>query len=103
MEADARILDQDPANLKVLVEYGPVEPWLKKHDPGLLSDLQSEINGIQDVTHHDPPTATDSGLEAFADAQKLLRSGGPASAVDRIHTGLHDFSGQLAMNKNPLS
>lgn len=91
MEAVARMLDQDPANLKILVEYGPVEQWLKKHEPGVLSDLQSEVRGIEDVTHHDPHTATDTGLEALADAQELLRSRGPASAVDRIHTGLHDF------------
>jgi hypothetical protein len=28
---------------------------------------------------------------ALADAQALLRDRGPTSAVDRVHTGLHDF------------
>jgi hypothetical protein len=44
MDAVARILDQDPANLKILVEYEPIVKWLKKHEPGALSELQAEVS-----------------------------------------------------------
>jgi len=91
MDAVARILDQDSANLKILVQYEPIVKWLKEHEPGALSELQAEVSGFGDVPHVDPHTATDAGLLALADAQELLRSRGPVSAIDRIHTGLHDF------------
>jgi hypothetical protein len=90
MDTVAHILDNDPSNLKQLIEYKPIADWLRDHEPGILVDLESEVTGIEvpDVT---PKTATDSGLAALADAQALIRDRGPTSAVDRVHTGLHDF------------
>lgn len=44
-----------------------------------------------EVPHIAPRTSSDTGLAALADAQMLLRTRGATSAVDRVHTGLHDF------------
>ena len=38
-----------------------------------------------------PRGASKSALAALADAQALLQSRGPASAVDRVHTGIHGY------------
>ena len=37
------------------------------------------------------PTGSEAALLALADAQALLETRGPTSAVDRVHTGLHGF------------
>lgn len=102
MDAVAHIHDRDPSNLKILVEYEPISEWLNKNDPGAFAELKAEISGIEDVPHVDPHTATDTGLQALADAQALLRERGPTSAVDRVHTGLHDFL-RAACNEKGIS
>jgi hypothetical protein len=91
MDAVAHILDHDPENLKHLIEYRPIADWLNRHEPATFLQLQSEITGIEDVPEIVPERVTDAGLAALADAQELLRTRGPTSAVDRVHTGLQDF------------
>lgn len=91
MDAVAHILDHDPENLKHLVEYRPIADWLDRNEPGTFMQLQSEVRGIEDVPEVVPERVTDAGLAALADAQELLRTRGPTSAVDRVHTGLQDF------------
>lgn len=89
LDAVAHMLDKDPANLKLLFEYEPINAWLRDGEPGNFEELRSEVLGIEvpDVL----PKSTESGLAALADAQTLLRDRGPTSAVDRVHTGLHGF------------
>lgn len=89
LDAVARILDTDDANLRKLVEYEPISSWLKANDPGGLQALQADVYGM--VVPEVVPTASQVALEALTDAQALLESRGPASAVDRVHTGLHGF------------
>ncbi len=89
--AVAHILDGDPQNLRQVVDYDPIASWLKQHDPGGLSQLQAEAHGFDAPDPPPPATSTDAGLAALADAQALLRTRGPTSAVDRVHTGLHAF------------
>ena len=90
MDAVAHILDRDSGNLRKLLEYEPIEKWLRKNEPGFYAELQSEVSGTE-VPEVLPKSSTDSGLAALADAQALLRERGPMSAVDRVHTGLHAF------------
>jgi hypothetical protein len=90
MAATAHILDKDRENLKILVDYKPITDWLKENDSGNFESLYSEVHGL-DVPEVIPRVSTDSGLAALSDAQELLRSRGPTSAVDRLHTGLQAF------------
>jgi hypothetical protein len=89
LDAVARILDTNDANLKQLVEYEPIATWLSTHDPGALHSLQSEVHGVS--VPEVLPTGSEAALLALADAQALLETRGPTSAVDRVHTGLHGF------------
>lgn len=90
IDAIAHILDKDEENLRRLVEYEPIASWLKRHDRSGLEELLSDVAGGE-VAEILPRSATESGIAALADAQALLRSRGPTSAVDRVHTGLHGF------------
>ncbi len=89
IDAVARMLDSDEANLKRLVEYEPIGSWLATNDPGALQSLQAAIYGM--AVPAVMPTGSQAALAALADAQTLLESRGPTSAVDRVHTGLHGF------------
>lgn len=90
LDAVKHILEKDPQNLSKLVEYEPISNWLRNNERGAYDELYSEISGM-DVPDIEPSTSTDAGLAALADAQALLRTRGPTSAVDRVHTGLHAF------------
>jgi hypothetical protein len=89
LDAVAHILDKDDANLRKLVEYEPISSWLKGNDAGGLQALQSDVYGM--AVPEVVPTGSQAALSALADAQALLESRGPTSAVDRVHTGLHGF------------
>jgi hypothetical protein len=89
-EAVSHILDKHPDNLKRLLEYSPIADWLKQNEAGAYQELSAEVFGTE-VPHVLPISSTDSALAALADAQTLLRTRGPTSAVDRVHTGLHGF------------
>jgi AbiJ N-terminal domain 5/Abortive infection C-terminus len=90
IEAVNYILSKNKDNLRLLVEYAPITEWLRKNDGGSYHELGAEVSGME-VQHFEPQTTTDSGHQALADAQALLHTRGPGSAVDRIHTGLHAF------------
>ena len=89
-DAIAYILHTDDANLKRLVEYEPIATWLKTHEPGQYQALLAEVQGLS-VPEVIPTGASEAALAALADAQVLLDTRGPTSAVDRVHTGLHGF------------
>ena len=90
LDAVKHILEKDAQNLAKLLEYEPISNWLRKNERDAYDKLHSEISGM-DVPDIEPNTSTDAGLAALADAQALLRTRGPTSAVDRVHTGLHAF------------
>lgn len=89
LDAVARMLDLDDANLKRLVEYEPIASWLNANDPGALQSLQADVYGM--AVPAVVPTGSQAAIAALADAQALLESRGPTSAVDRVHTGVHGF------------
>ncbi len=84
------ILKRHPANLARLLEYGPITRWLAENDRESLARLRTEVAGI-------PPavsglvTSSQVALGALAEAQSLLNTRGPASAIGRVHAGLHEF------------
>lgn len=89
-EAVKYILEEDPENVRYLATYEPITAWLKENDRASYAELTEEIGA--DPSDEAPlATTTDAGLAALADAQALLRSRGPTSAVDRVHTGFHAF------------
>ena len=101
IEATARILDSGDGNLRTLVEYEPISSWLKANDPGGFQQLQADAYGM--AVPEVVPSGSQAALAALADAQALLQSRGPTSAVDRVHTGLHAFlKGACAEAKIPF-
>lgn len=89
LDAVGQMLSKDPRNLRRLVEYDPISRWLREHDRSALEGLQADAYGM--TVPEIIPTGSEAAMQALADAQALLESRGPASAVDRVHTGLHGF------------
>lgn len=89
IDAVARMLDTDNDNLKRLLEYEPLVSWLAVTDISGLQALQADAYGM--AVPEVIPSGSQAVLAALADAQVLLESRGPTSAVDRVHTGLHGF------------
>ena len=56
-----------------------------------ILSLADELDGGPSVANPSPVAASESVARALADAETLLRSSGPSSAVDRIHTALHGY------------
>lgn len=89
LNAVAHMIDKDPANLRILAQYASISTWLSDNDPGAYQSLQAQVFGT--TVAHVEPTGSAAALHAMADAQVLLESRGPASAVDRVHTAIHGF------------
>lgn len=89
-DAVKHILTKDQTNIAVLLEYETISRWLDEHDPRGKHDLLELAFG-HEVAYVAPTVKTNAGLAALADAQALLRTRGPSSAVDRVHTGMHAF------------
>ena len=89
-DAVAHILNKQPENFRKLLEYQPIADWLRQNDAGAYHELSAEAFGTE-VPDVIPRSSTESGFAALADAQSLLRTRGPTSAVDRVHTALHAF------------
>lgn len=89
LDAVKRILEADGANLAKLVRYEAISDWLRVNDPGALQALEADAFGM--IVAPVLPEGQRAAIAALADAQALLESRGPTSAVDRVHTGLHGF------------
>ena len=89
-QTTAYILDNNSANLRILIDYDPIERWLRQNKPAEYELLISETHGFE-IAESTPSTSNETVHEALADAQALLRTRGPASAVDRVHTALHAY------------
>lgn len=90
MDAVAHMLDRDSANLKHLVDYEPIATWLRTNNAPAHAALVGQTRSLE-VPEIVPASASAGALAALADAQALLETRGPTSAVDRVHTGLHGF------------
>ncbi len=89
LDAIEYILELDPANLDAFIENPLISEWIGQHDPSVLAF----IGGAKQPAVVLPPLAvTSDALErALRDAEVLINSAGPSSAVDRVHTALHAF------------
>jgi len=89
LDAIEHILEEDPANLDALLENALVADWLSRNDPTVLAALDGSAPAVQ------LPALTltsDAVARALSDAEVLINStGGPSSAVDRVHTALHGY------------
>jgi hypothetical protein len=88
LDVVGHILNKDE-NLRRLIEYDPIVRWLNKYEQPALKALQAIVCGV--AVPEILPTVSEAALLALVDAQALLTSRSPLSAVDRVHTGLHGF------------
>ena len=88
LDAIEHILEHDPANLDALIENPKVHDWLSSYKPDALTDIGEPTAPIAQ-----PPLAVSSAAvdQALKDAEVLIATSGPSSAVDRIHTALHGY------------
>lgn len=90
LDAIEHILEDDPANLDVLLDHSSIVDWLKKNDGAVFAHI---TDGGQPAAVPLPPLkVTSKAVEtALSDAEVLISSKGPSSAVDRVHTALHGY------------
>lgn len=88
LDAVEHILEHDPGNLDVLIEHAKIHTWLLKENPGVLTDIGEPAAPIPQ-----PALAVSSATvdRALRDAEVLIGTTGPTSAVDRLHTALHGY------------
>jgi hypothetical protein len=79
----------DPANFDVLLSNPLIAEWITKNDPGALA----LVGGAVPAPVALPTLAVTSEAvgRALRDAEVLINSTGPSSAVDRVHTALHAY------------
>ncbi|MGX6570576.1 abortive infection family protein [Cupriavidus necator] len=84
------LFDDYAKALKALLTDASLHNTLKREDPDLYAIVTDE-----EVPHVPAKKPRRSKLEvvrkALHDAETLLASGGPTSAVDRVHTALHGY------------
>lgn len=105
LDAIEHILEEDPSNLDALLENDKISARLKDNHP----DVLALVVGIAPAPVAQPPLkiSTQAVETALADAEALIKTQGPASAVDRVHTALHGFflavcdAHAIAYNPNP--
>jgi hypothetical protein len=80
----------DPAALQLLAEHPKIRTRLEDDAPEILAWAGLAVDHVVSAT----PPALSSGdvvVRALADADQLLRTSGPVSAIDRLHTALHGY------------
>lgn len=76
-----------------MIERFPVGegPETRKAAHEEVVQIIRRLEGIALVPSHTPRIASAVVVRAIADAENLLRTSGPTSAVDRVHTSLHGY------------
>jgi len=89
LDAIEYILQIDPSNLDVLLSNPLIAEWISKNEPGTFA----LVGGVVPAPVSLPPLAVTSGAveRALRDAEVLISSTGPSSAIDRVHTALHAY------------
>jgi len=83
------IYDSDDENIDKLLKNTKVERWIKSNKPDIYIEFyDSEFVPAFKQKSLSPSEIVEKALE---DAQVLLTSNGPVSAVDRVHTALHGY------------
>lgn len=84
------IVAADSENLGILLKDRQIRDWLQNNRPELFMKFVMESPAGAVTT----PTLRVNSLtvkRAISDAEKLIRTSGPTSSVDRIHTALHGY------------
>jgi hypothetical protein len=81
---------RNSSSLEVLLSKDQIQRHLQKHAPEIYSTY---VDATAPVTDFVPRALSpkDAVLGALKDSQVLLKSGGPARAIDRVHTALHGY------------
>ena len=83
------IYDSDDENVNTLLENKKIKKWIKSNKPAIYKEFYDNTF-VQEFKQKSmsPSEIVEKALE---DAQVLLVSSGPVSAVDRVHTALHGY------------
>lgn len=83
------IYDSDDENIEKLLRNSKIEKWIKSNKP----DIYKEYFDNTYVPSFKQRNLSPSEIveKALEDAQALLTSNGPVSAIDRVHTALHGY------------
>jgi len=73
---------------QIRAQFEQTTPWC---DTCCLDEIASDSKTAPAVRSPSPRITSSVVEQALADTEALLRSGGPPSAVDRVHTTLHGF------------
>lgn len=84
------VLERFPADYEAREQFKPtVEQWIR------------QLEGAPAVASPMPVASMSSVVrQALVDAENLIRTSGPASAVDRVHTALHGHMNALCAKAN---
>jgi hypothetical protein len=92
-EAIEYMLDRsDDENLAIILSFEKISNRLKKQNPDIFSELVDAEKTHQPVkTFKASESATEVLVRALKDAEILINTSGPPSAVDRMHTAFHAY------------
>jgi AbiJ N-terminal domain 5/Abortive infection C-terminus len=82
--------------LEALVRHPKLVAALELEIPALLVSFGIHLEQVAPVANKDL-TAPEVVARALRDSEELLKSSGPTSAVDRLHTALHGYFKHLCM------
>ena len=103
-----KILSESTGDIQARILEG-----ILKHYPASSSELRSQeryneicgwINRLRGASPVEPPSLriTSQVVErALSDAEQLIQSTGPISAVDRVHTALHGYVSSICEQSDP--
>ena len=89
LDAIEHVLEIDAANLDVLLAHPLIAKWLSENDPAALAAVG--VGAAVAVPVPILTTSSEAVERALRDAEALINSTGPSSAVDRVHTALHAY------------
>jgi AbiJ N-terminal domain 5/Abortive infection C-terminus len=81
---------RNTSSLEILLSKDQIRRHLQAHAPQIYSIYVDSTASVPDFTPR-ALSPKESVLGALEDAQVLIRSGGPARAVNRVHTALHGY------------
>lgn len=84
------IIQRDPENIGRLLQYGKIRSWMQENAQEVYSQFAGDPTFVPSFRPA-LPTAREVVEKAIEDAEALLASSGPVSAVDRIHTAFHGY------------
>lgn len=84
------ILAADSENLSVLLNDERISDWLLNNRPKLFNKFAAELP-TEAVTAPVLKVTSSTVERALTDVENLIRTNGPTSSVDRVHTALHAY------------